>query len=133
VVSDLVRSPVGAKALTSRATGLFKNAMIHATVTIVARRSQRKGILQALKSLLASTPGEAGCLRCHLHEGVEKKGSFILVEEWATPADFQRRLRSESYLRLLQVMELSAEPPEVRFLEVTGTMGMEAIHAAREC
>jgi quinol monooxygenase YgiN len=107
--------------------------MIHATVTIVARRSQRKGVLEALRSLLTSTAWETGCLRRHLYKDVEKKGAFTFVEEWATPADFQRRLRSESYLRLLQIMELSAEPPEIRFLEVTETMGMEAIHAARDC
>jgi|ERR1700756_4633312 quinol monooxygenase YgiN len=106
--------------------------MIQATVTIVAHRSQRKGVLEALRSLLTPASGEEGCLRRRLSEDIETKGSFTFVEEWATSADFQRRLRSASYLRLLQIMELSAEPPEVRFLEVTTTMGMEAIHAARQ-
>ena len=106
--------------------------MIQATVTIVARRSERKGVLAALRSLLTSTAGERGCLRRRLYEDVETNGSFIFVEEWATAADLQRRLRSAAYLRLLQIMELSSEPPEVRFLEVAGAKGMEVIHAARE-
>jgi quinol monooxygenase YgiN len=106
--------------------------MIQATVTIVAHRSQRERVLEALRWLLARAAGEVGCLRRCLYEDVEAKGSFTLVEEWATAADLQRRLRSAAYLRLLQIMELSAEPPEVRFLEVDGAKGMEVIHAARE-
>ena len=106
--------------------------MIQATVTIVAHRSQRKGVLEALRSLLTPASGEEGCLRRRLSEDIETKGSFTFVEEWATSADFQRRLRSASYLRLLQIMELSAEPPEVRFLEVAGAKGMEVVYAARE-
>ncbi len=109
-----------------------QDAMIQATLTIVARRSQRKGVLEALRSLLAPAAGEVGCLRRCLYEDVETKGSFTFVEEWATAADLQRRLRSAAYLRLLQIMELSAEPPEVRFLEVAGAKGMEVVYAARE-
>jgi quinol monooxygenase YgiN len=105
--------------------------MIQATVTIVAHRSQRKGV-EALRSLLAPTACEVGCLRRHLYEDVERKGKFTFVEEWTTAADLQRRLRSAAYLRLLQIVELSAEPPEVRFLEVAGAKGMEVVYAARE-
>jgi quinol monooxygenase YgiN len=109
-----------------------RDAVIQATVTIVAHPNQRQAVLEALGWLLAGAAGEVGCLRRRLYEDVETKGSFTFVEEWATAADFQRRLRSAAYLRLLQIMELSAEPPEVRFLEVVGTKGMEVVHAARE-
>ena len=109
-----------------------QDAMIQATVTIVAHRSQRKGVLEALRSLLGSTAGEVGCLRRHLYEDVEVKGSFTFVEEWATAADLHHRLRSATDLRLLQIMELSAEPPEVRFLEVAEAKGLEVVYAARE-
>jgi quinol monooxygenase YgiN len=105
--------------------------MIHAAVTIVARPGQREGLLQALRSLLSPTRVEPGCERCRLFEDIEEAGAFTLVEEWATAADFERRLRSEAYRRLLQLMELSVVPPEVRFEAVSYTRGMEAIYAAR--
>jgi quinol monooxygenase YgiN len=105
--------------------------MVHATVTVVARPPHRAGVLQALCSLLSPTRVEPGCVRCQLYEDVEEPGSFALVEEWATPTDFERRLRSEAYRHLLMLMELSAEPPGVWFRVVSHTMGMEAIHAAR--
>jgi quinol monooxygenase YgiN len=106
--------------------------MIQATVTIVAHPSQRQGVLEALRSLLAGAACEAGCLRRRLHEDVEAKGSFTFVEEWASAGDLQRRLRSAAYLRLLQIMELSTEPPDVRFLEIAEARGMEVVYAARE-
>ena len=106
-------------------------AMIHATVTIVAPLSRREGILQALRAQLSPTRVEAGCVSCQLYEDVEAAGAFTLAEEWVTPADFERRLRSEAYRLLLLTMELAAEPPVVRFHEVSRTTGMEAIRDAR--
>jgi quinol monooxygenase YgiN len=105
--------------------------MILATVTIVAPPGQREEVLRALRSVASPTRVEPGCSGCELYEDVEKAGAFTLMEEWVTPADFERRLRSEAYRQLLMTMELSAEPPVVRFRVVARTMGMEAVHAAR--
>ncbi len=105
--------------------------MIQAFVTVVAQPGQRDGMLQALRSLVNPTRVEPGCLSCRLHEDADKLGAFVLEEEWASRDHFERRLRSEPYRHLLHLMELSAEPPEVRFQVVSDTMGMEAIHAAR--
>jgi quinol monooxygenase YgiN len=105
--------------------------MIHATVTIAAGPMQRREVLDVLRSLMSPTRVEPGCLECHLYEDVTAEGLFLFVEDWATPEDFERHLRTESYRLLLLVMELSAVPPEVHFHVVSRTMGMEAIHAAR--
>jgi quinol monooxygenase YgiN len=105
--------------------------MIHATVTVIAPPGQRERVLEALRSLLSPTRVEPGCLSCRLCEDVEVLGSFTLVEDWATPADFVRRLRSDPYRRLLIIMEHSAEPPEVQFRVVCEVLGIEAVHVAR--
>jgi quinol monooxygenase YgiN len=106
--------------------------MIYATVTIAALADQRQQVVQVLRSLVCPTRVEAGCLRCELHENLETPGTFTFVEEWATLAHFERHLRSELYRRLLIVMELAVEPPDVRFRVVTDCMSMEAIHAVRQ-
>jgi quinol monooxygenase YgiN len=105
--------------------------MIHATVTIAATPVQRQGIIDVLRSVVSPTRAEPGCLDCRLYEDVTAEGVLTLVEDWATPADFERHLRTEEYRLLLVAMELSSVPPDVRFHEVSRTMGMEAIHAAR--
>jgi quinol monooxygenase YgiN len=105
--------------------------MIHATVTIAAPPGQRDHVLQFLRSLVNPTRAKPGCLLCELYENVEAANSFTLTEEWATQEDFHRRLRSETYRRLLIVMEQSVNSPTVRFRMVSDSMGMEAIFAAR--
>jgi quinol monooxygenase YgiN len=106
--------------------------MIQATLTLVTAAAQRQGILQALRSLVCPTRVEPGCIRCLLYEHVDEPGYYTLFEEWSTRRDWERHLRSEGFKRLLILLELSARPPEVRFRVVSRTMGMEAIHAARE-
>jgi quinol monooxygenase YgiN len=105
--------------------------MIHATVTIAAGPTQRQEVMGALRSLMGPMRVEPGFLDCRLYEDVTAEGVFSMVEEWATPADFKRHLRTKAYRLMMMIMELSAVPPEVRFHEVSRTMGMEAIHAAR--
>jgi quinol monooxygenase YgiN len=105
--------------------------VIHATTILVAPPSRRQEVLQALRATLGPTRVEPGCQSCRLYEDVEEEGKFALVEEWATRPDFERRLRSETYRLILVILELSAEPPEVRFHAVADAQGMEAVHAAR--
>ena len=105
--------------------------MIHATVTIAVTPVQRDGVLDVLRSLMHPMRVEPGCLDCRLYEDVTTEGVFTLVEDWATPEEFERHLRTEAYRLLLMVMELSAVAPQVRFHVVSRTMGMETIHAAR--
>ena len=105
--------------------------MIRGEVSIAAPPVRRTSILQALEALLSATRIEQGCRRCSLFESVEQRGTFMLLEEWATVSEFQRHLRSDLYTQLLNLMELSPEPPDVRFLVVAESMGMDAIHHAR--
>jgi quinol monooxygenase YgiN len=105
--------------------------MIHATVTIAAAPTQRQEVASALRSLMNPMRVEPGFLDCRLYEDVTAEGVFTLVEEWATQTDFRRHLRTRSYRLMMMIMEMSAVPPEVRFHEVSHTMGIEAIHAAR--
>ena len=100
-------------------------------VTIVSPPGQRQGFVQALRSVVGPTRVEPGCLFCHLYEDVDIPGSFTLVEDWVSPEDFERRLRSEAYRQLLLLMELSPEPPVIQFYSVSSTAGMDAILAAR--
>jgi quinol monooxygenase YgiN len=104
---------------------------IHATVTILAREGQREQLVHGLVALAWPTRAKPGCVRCDLYANVESPDTLTYVEEWATWPQFERHLRSEEYRRLLIVMELAAEPPDVRYRIVSHSQGMEAIHAAR--
>jgi quinol monooxygenase YgiN len=100
-------------------------------VTIVSPPGQHQGFVRALRSVVEPTRVEPGCLFCHLYEDIETAGALTLVEDWESPGDFERRLRSEEYRQLLLLMELSPEPPVIQFHSVSSTAGIDAILAAR--
>ncbi len=104
---------------------------IHATVTVLAPPNRREQVVQGLRSLAGRTRLKPGCVGCDLLESVESAGTFAYVEVWAKWLDFERHLRSEEYRRLLIVIELAAEPPDIQYRLISTVMGLEAVHAIR--
>jgi len=105
--------------------------MIQSSVTIVAGTGQRIELKRALRALVGPVRVEPGCLGCQLYEDVEQPDAFSLVEEWASAADIERRLRSDQYRMLLQLMESSPQPPKVVFHFVDRTQGLDRVQQAR--
>jgi quinol monooxygenase YgiN len=105
--------------------------MILASVTIIAGIGQREELRRALRALIGPIRVEPGCLGCHLYADVEQPHALTLVEEWATDADVERRLRSDDYRLLLQLMELSPHPPKISFHVIELTQGLDRIQQAR--
>jgi quinol monooxygenase YgiN len=105
--------------------------MILASVTIASGAGQRDELRRAMRALVGPIRVEPGCLDCRLYEDVEDPDAFTLVEEWADATDMERRLRSNDYRLLLQLMESSAKPPKVVFHVVEQTQGLDRVHQAR--
>lgn len=60
----------------------------------VARPGAEGEVLDRLRSLLAPTRAEGGCLRYDLHRSEDDPAVFAMIEEWATRADWERHIRS---------------------------------------
>jgi len=91
---------------------------------------RRQDILEILLSIIGPTLAEPGCGRCEVAGGV-LDDSILLIEEWKTEADLTRHLRSSLYARVLAAVEFSAAPPEVRFLDVARSRGLELVEGVR--
>ena len=59
-----------------------------------------------------------------------KSDTFTLVKEWTSQEALDRHLTSSAYKTLVAAMELSAEPPTIRFDTVAQRAGIEVIEAA---
>ena len=105
--------------------------MIQARITIFAESSQREELVRSIYRLIESSRLDAGCLDCRLYSDVANPDALTLVEEWATQPDMERRLRSTAYGRLLQLLEVSREPPETIFHTIAETSGLETIRNVR--
>ena len=105
--------------------------MIVFCLSIRVRPSHRDDLLRSVGALLEPTRVLPGCLGCRLYIDIEKPDAFTLVEEWASQVELDRHLTSNAYKTLVAAMELSAEPPVIRFDAVAQRAGIEVIAAAR--
>ncbi|MBP7937561.1 MAG: antibiotic biosynthesis monooxygenase [Phycisphaerae bacterium] len=91
----------------------------------------RDRVVQSLLRMAGPARAVKGCTACGVFMDVEDDNTLLYVEEWETQAAVDERLRAEDLRVLLSALDLSSEPPVVRFEAVGETQGMEVIAAAR--
>jgi quinol monooxygenase YgiN len=105
--------------------------MIQARLTIFARPDRREEMVRSISKLIESSRLDSSCLDCRLYADVTDPDALTLVEEWASRPDMERRLRSFAFGQLLQLMEVSREPPKTVFHTISETTGIETIRQVR--
>jgi len=101
--------------------------MVLVTLRMVVRPERRSDLLETMRGMLEPARVERGCLSYRLYEDVEDGNTFVLVEEWKTQRDLESHLRSDNQRRMLALMDLLSEQPELQFNTVSNTAGMELI------
>jgi quinol monooxygenase YgiN len=101
--------------------------MILATLRMNVRPEKRSDFLGTIRGMLEPTRVERGCLSYRLYEDVEDRHTFVLVEEWKTRNDLERHIRTDNHRRLMVLMDLLSEQPELQFNTVSHTSGMDLI------
>ena len=97
------------------------------TLRMIVRPERRSDLLEAMRGMLEPARVERGCLSYRLYEDIEDRNTFVLVEEWKTQKDNENHIRKDNQRRLLALMDLLKEQPELRFITVSRTAGMELI------
>lgn len=105
--------------------------MIVFSLSVLVRPSRRGDFLTSVRALIEPTRVVPGCIGCHLYTNFEDPNAFLLVEEWESQAALDRHLTSNACRMLVAAIELSAEPPAIRFDSVASRTGIEVIEAAR--
>jgi quinol monooxygenase YgiN len=106
--------------------------MVIAIVDIKAKSETREELRRGLSSLSGPTEAEAGCTSCQLYEGLSDENLLRVESRWKETSDLFRHLRSDNYKRLLFLMELGAEAPNIEFYTVSQLRGLDLIKAARD-
>jgi quinol monooxygenase YgiN len=105
--------------------------MIRSIIRMLIPLEKQSEALEILGSTIEQTLFEPGCVSCRLYRGVEDVRTIMLEELWMSDEDVQRHLRSEKYRKILLVVEMAAEPPEIRFDTIAHSTGVEIIEKAR--
>lgn len=97
------------------------------SLRLVAPEERREELLQTFRSVVGPIRGTPGCLRCSLLEDVQQPSEIVFEMEWKKEAAFARHVQTDLFRKVLQGMDLAAEPPEVRIKTVSGVGDMERL------
>lgn len=99
--------------------------MVIMTTKMSVSSRRKKELARALRGMLEPVRHESGCLGFDLYVDTEDDNTYILVEEWETKEDFDRHLRGSDYRKLLVLMEILKDPPEICISVISQRSGME--------
>lgn len=105
--------------------------MINVSLKISIPDEKSTDFLETMDFLHSQTCSYPGCVSCHVYKDTRHEDTFFVVEEWETSEALARYIRSSIYGKVLSVMELSAEVPEIKFSSIAGERGMDLIEELR--
>ena len=112
-----------------------ESRVVHFTVSLRAPAPHARGIMDALRVLMRATRLEPGCLECQLWTSPdEDEPTWIDVhylERWSSETSMERRVRSASFTKVLELLEGAIAPPHVEFDFVSRHQGLEYVEAVR--
>jgi quinol monooxygenase YgiN len=94
---------------------------------------KRQEILAILHSLEEPLNFRQNCLVSELYEHQDEVHSILYLEQWNSQEAMYEHIKSDLYLRILLVMEMAIEEPEIFISEVNPRQGMELIQRLRGC
>ena len=94
--------------------------------------SKKEEVINIFDSLVGPVSVQPGCIRINLYSDISHNGNFILLEEWTSRDEIIKHIRSAEFLKILAIMDLASESPEVFFNTVTSSEGFELIEKVKE-
>jgi quinol monooxygenase YgiN len=92
---------------------------------------QTRPITMALHTLAAETRSARGCIGCSVAADIGNRGTVRYTEEWLTEEDMRRRVRSDTFAQLVNLMEDAPQAPRIEFTLVHGTRGLDFVEEIR--
>jgi quinol monooxygenase YgiN len=105
--------------------------MVRSTIRMLLPLKKLSEAQEILGSMIEQIQFEPGCMSCRLYRDVQEERALMLEETWTSEKDLLRHLQSDRYRRVLLVVEMSVEPPEIRFDTIAHSSGVETIEQAR--
>jgi len=105
--------------------------MILASIRMRISPRNRDEALRILRSTAEENRILPGCLNCRIYEDLQEDNVIMFEELWRSEEELEQHLRSEEYRRLLLIMEMALQHPEVRFNRISNSSGIETIEKAR--
>ena len=117
--------------MTQRQEDRMSKGMVRSTIRMLIPLNKQSEALEILEMVKVRTQFEPGCISTRLYLGVDEARAIMIEELWTSEEDILHHLRSEEYRRVLLVVEMAEERPEIRFDTISCSRGVETIEKAR--
>jgi quinol monooxygenase YgiN len=117
--------------MTHRQEDRMSTGMIRSTIRMLIPLNKQSEALEILEMVKVRTQFEPGCISTRLYLGVDEARAIMIEELWTSEEDILHHLQSEAYHRVLLVVEMAEERPEIRFDTIRHSSGVETIEKAR--
>lgn len=112
--------------------GKMNKGKVRSTIRMLIPLNKQSEALDILGSVSAQIQFEPGCISSRLYRGVDDVRAIMVDELWENAEEILRHLNSDAYRRILLVIEMAEEQPEIRFDTIDSSGGVETIEKARQ-
>ena len=105
---------------------------IRSTIRMLIPLNKQSEALEILGNVSAQIQFEPSCVSSRLYRGVDEVRAIMIEELWESYQDIVAHLQSDAYRRVLLVIEMAEEPPDIRFDTIANSTGVELIENARQ-
>lgn len=104
---------------------------VRSSIRMLIPLGKQSAAIDILGSVSAQVQFDPSCISSRIYRGVDDVRAIMVEELWSNDEDIMHHLNSDVYRRVLLVIEMAEEPPEIRFDIIAGTSGVETIEMAR--
>ena len=106
--------------------------MVQLTVRLVAAPERVDEIVRTLLQVVMLPAQQLrGCHFAQVYQRANEPHRVDYVEEWDELAGLRQQLSTERFSRLLELVEMAAEAPEVEFRSISETHGIDYVATQR--
>ena len=116
--------------MNQKQTNLTAMGTVRSSIRMLIPLNKQREALEILEAACARIQFNPNCICTHLYRGVDDVRAITVEERWASDEDLMQHLRSKVYRRILLVIEMSEEPPEIIFDVISKSTGIEKIEEA---
>jgi quinol monooxygenase YgiN len=121
----------GGKLMNQKQSHLTEMGTVRSSIRMLIPLNKQSEALEILEAVHARIQSNPNCICTHLYRGVDDARAIMVEERWASDEDLTQNLRSEVFQKILLVIEMSEEPPEIIFDVISKSAGIEKIVEAK--
>ncbi len=105
--------------------------MIIMTLRLTVPPKRAKDLVGIVKSMAGPMSVEPACKHFNLFRNLDNNDELMIVVEWTSQEALERHIRSNDFMKILQIMELSSHVPEICFDNVAERFGFDFVESLR--